>query len=228
VDEVHVKLTIQIAEASYIPATSELNKDILPNRAASLHPAVQTMGVPVRAMPTCSQMRVDPSNNPQMVVFLIPLRIHEELCSHRVEDARLRQNDNKCCSGTKHVNKQRTVPMALSPAIQVRDSPVSPALTRSHMCYKPSYGPQTTLASLHLRFNEELRRSCHLGVELGQIDKDRCSVRDNVSKQQTVPLALSPHIHVRDSPVSSALTHSHTRYNPSYETAISLNIPHFH
>jgi hypothetical protein len=36
-DEVHVKLYLQIAEAGYIPATSELNKDILPNQAASLH-----------------------------------------------------------------------------------------------------------------------------------------------------------------------------------------------
>jgi hypothetical protein len=36
-DEVHVKLYLHIAEASYIPAMSELNKDILPNRAASQH-----------------------------------------------------------------------------------------------------------------------------------------------------------------------------------------------
>jgi hypothetical protein len=36
VDEVHVKLYLQLAEAGYIPATSELNKDILPNQVASL------------------------------------------------------------------------------------------------------------------------------------------------------------------------------------------------
>jgi hypothetical protein len=36
-DEVHVKLYLHIAEASYILAMSELNKDILPNWAASLH-----------------------------------------------------------------------------------------------------------------------------------------------------------------------------------------------
>jgi hypothetical protein len=37
VDEVHVKLYLHITEAGYILATSELNKDILPNWAASLH-----------------------------------------------------------------------------------------------------------------------------------------------------------------------------------------------
>jgi hypothetical protein len=35
-DEVHVTLYLQAAKASYILATSELNKSILPNRAASL------------------------------------------------------------------------------------------------------------------------------------------------------------------------------------------------
>jgi hypothetical protein len=36
VDEVHVKLYLQVAEAGYIPATSELNKGILPNWAVPL------------------------------------------------------------------------------------------------------------------------------------------------------------------------------------------------
>jgi hypothetical protein len=46
VDEVHVKLYLQIAEAGYIPAMSELNKDILPNQAASLQLSPLAIGNP--------------------------------------------------------------------------------------------------------------------------------------------------------------------------------------
>jgi hypothetical protein len=95
---------------------------------------------------------------------------------------------------------------------------------------EPSYGPQPAVAYVHPQFHEESRRSCRLGVELGQINDIRCSVKDNVSKRWTVPLALSPHIQLTVLPVFPPPTHPKVRNDDSYgpQMTVSLNLPRFH
>jgi hypothetical protein len=124
------------------------------------------------------------------------------------------------------VSKRRTVPEALSPQMQVANSPVLRDPTRLKMRIESSYGPQLAVAYIHLRFMES---HCHhrLGTELGQIDDICCSAKDNVSKQWTVPWALSPYMQVVSLPVTQVPTRLKTCICHSYgpkKAAASTNL----
>jgi hypothetical protein len=130
-----------------------------------------------------------------------------------LDEARLFQNKGKTCSVKKNVSKWWRVPMALSPVLQVRDSPVSVALTHPHMHYKSSNGPWMAMfptihrqtgyrhlevsirhhsypllngRQLSLRpppFCEELCSGFLDDTGLFQKKGKNCSVKKNVSKQ---------------------------------------------
>jgi hypothetical protein len=82
VDEVHVKLYLQIAQAGYIPATSELNKGILPNRTAPLQnlnsdwrefkASIAARSAPSSSIPQLSSPTVVPPLSPTPPVVLSP------------------------------------------------------------------------------------------------------------------------------------------------------------
>ena len=151
-----------------------------------------------------------------------------ESCHHCLGDALVSCDDEICHSVEESVIRQRTVPRALSPymqvmglpvtqvpTIQVMNPPVSQALTRPQMRYQPSNNPQRAVSSISLRFSmKSCGHHCRGGVMSCPNDEAH-SVRDNVSKRGTVPKALSPHIQVAYLPVVC-----------SSKMAVFIDIPH--
>jgi hypothetical protein len=89
----------------------------------------------------------------------------------------------------KSVSERQTVSEALPAGKELTCSP-------NPNTYQ-TYGPHLAVASLHPRFHGESRRCHHhlqVGGELGQINKMRCSVKDNVRKHWIVLVALSSYM----------------------------------
>jgi hypothetical protein len=173
--------------------------------------------------------RKDPSHGPPMAVSSFCPRSLEDLRQRRLGGAQGCRNDERHRSVKKDVSRRRTVHRALSPIAEVRGLPVTQALTCPHTRYKPSYGPQTAVASIHRRFYKESPGQHLDNAGLFQIDEMRCSVKDHVSKRGTVPKALSPHIQVAYLPVVHSPMRSQTRSNPyGSKMAVSFNIPRSH
>jgi hypothetical protein len=101
--------------------------------------------------------------------------------------------------------------------------------TRSRTLIEPHYGPQSAVSSSHQRFLPESCLRQLDDVECCQKGVSRCSVKDNVSKRRTVPLAWSPHIQLTILPVFQPPTHPKMRNNDSYgpQMAVSSTLPCF-
>jgi hypothetical protein len=126
-----------------------------------------------------------------------------------------------CCSVSKNFSKRRVVPPALPPALLTKCSPRCQPPTRPKMRFESPYGPQVAVSSIP--------PGCHEASYSGSLDdagllqeERQGSVKENVSKQRTVPMALSPIIQVRDSPVSPDLTWSPTRYKSLYGPQLAV------
>jgi hypothetical protein len=104
------------------------------------------------------------------------------------------------------------------------DTPVSQNPTCLPACYNPAYGPVIAISSVHLRFHKELRCRCRLDVQLGQTDDICCSVKDNVSRQRAVPLALSPQIQLAFLPVFQPPTHPKVHKINSYSPQMAVSL----
>jgi hypothetical protein len=73
------------------------------------------------------------------------------------------QNDKRSCSVSKTVSEQQTVPLALSPCLQVENSPLVQDQTCSKTRSNHPYGPQMAVSSLNLCFPGLLQHR-HLDV----------------------------------------------------------------
>jgi hypothetical protein len=178
---------------------------------------MQVTNVPVFQAVTCSPTRNDLPNDRTMAISSILRRFPKDSRRRHLGDTQGCHNDERHRSVKKDVSKRRTVPMALSPTIQVRDSPVSQVLTRPQMRYKSLYGPQVAVPSIHPRFPRESCRSRHLdGIESCQNDELGFSVKKNISNRRTVPPALFPDQRVVDLPVSQIPTRLKRRIRHSY------------
>jgi hypothetical protein len=177
----------------------------------ALSPTIQARDSPVshKLMHLCACY--DSTDRPGLAVFSFPP------CGPCPEGVEPWQSGVKQCSVKKIINECWTVPMAPSSHIQVMNISVSPDLTHSQMRYSPSYRPKMAVASsIHPQIHKELHRCSCLGTELGQIDNICCSAKDNISKPQTVPQALSPYNQVVSLPVPQIPTCLKTCIHHSY------------
>jgi hypothetical protein len=161
-------------------------------------------------------------------------RSHMESSSRPLGGIELHRSDEADCPARNLVSDRRVVPMAPPPAVQMSCLPVSQRPTRLKACYDSLYGPQVAVSSRPPKFREESRRtSCRLGDGKDRAERrwafvcvSRCSVRENVSGQRTVPEALSPYIQVKFSPVILNPTCLQTRYDPTYSPQMAISLIH--
>ena len=191
---------------------------------------VSTRSSPRCQPPTSSRTCVEPSYDPQTAVDSIHLQLPEEPCPRCLDDAGFHQSTKKHCSVKDNVSKRGTGPEAMSPQMPVAYAPI----IRDPMCLrtriKPSYRPQMAVAYVHPRFHVESHCRCHLGTKLDQMDELHCSVKDSVSKQWTVPRALSPYMQVTNLRVTQGPTclKTRARYSHSPKRVVSSNLPCLH
>jgi hypothetical protein len=124
--------------------------------------------------------------------------------SHR----RPNQKNNKlCCSVNKNVSKRWTVPLALSPHVEVTSIPVALGLTcPKHVVIHQTAPKRPSSRSPHE--SEESRYHCIDGTELRHSDEACCPVRKLVSNQRVMPAAPTPAVPTRCPPRSQRPTRS--------------------
>jgi hypothetical protein len=141
-------------------------------------------------------------------------------------DPKTLQNVGSRCSVKENISKQWTVHLALSPYTQITNVPVIPDQTCSKTCCNPPYGPKTAIFSIPPQVREESRARRSDGVELAQNYKTHCSAKENVSKLQTVPRALSPYMQVTSLPVTREPMHLETCIRHVYSPKKSHILQH--
>jgi hypothetical protein len=116
---------------------------------------VQMSYIPCPQQPTHSKVRNEPPYGPQTAVSSIPCLASIKSC----------QNDKVCCSVKDNVSTQQTGPVALSPNLQVANTPVIQDTMHLKVQGEPSYSIQTTVFPVTPRFCEESTRHCPEGTE---------------------------------------------------------------
>jgi len=206
--------------------------------------SVQVMELPGTQAPTCSTACTNHPYGPQLAVLSFHPRCPMNSCdnnpySHPTAVSLIRhchldggepcQINEVGCSVEENVSEQRTVQLALSPTVQVRNLPVMRHQTPINAHVKPLDGPPTTIFLVHQRFFAESCCRRLDGVELCQNDEVRCSVNKDVSKRRTVHLALPLIVQVLSLPEVRNHMHSKMRYEHPYghQTAVPSNYPQF-
>jgi hypothetical protein len=93
------------------------------------------------------------------------------------------KNNDICCSMNKNVSKRRTALVALSPHLQVTDSPVAQDHAPPAVCGDPSNGHEMATSSKNPRFSQG---SCHRCVEMSTPrHSDAVSENQNMNSTQS-------------------------------------------
>jgi hypothetical protein len=151
----------------------------------ALPPAIQVMNPPVSQDPTRSPMQYSPPYGPQTAIVTIhlwfPIELHRR---HVPEVAKPGQSNATHCSGKESVRKRQTVPMALSPYLQVMSLPVTQGPTCLKMRICPYYGPKKAITSTNPHCPQSLWHRCLEVLRRRRRDPVRmkCSDSNAISK----------------------------------------------
>jgi hypothetical protein len=195
-----------------------IDKPISKRRVVPMAPphAAQTNCLSVLQNPMHSQVRNDSPHRLLLVVSSFHLQCLEESHRHHFDGVLPTQIEDAHGSVNEVIRECWTVPLALSPTIQMRDSPVSHNLTCPCTHYDSTDGPGLAVFSFP---------PCGPrpeGVEPWQSGVKRCSVTKIANERWTVPTALSSHIQVTNIPVSPDLTQPPTHYKSLYGPQVAI------
>jgi hypothetical protein len=157
-----------------------------------LPPAVPTRYSPHSQQPTHWRTRIEPHYGPQLAILLSHQQFLTESCIRHLKGVKLGLNNIGCCSVSENVSEHWTVHPALSPPVQMTDSPVVRTQTHSKTRIKPCYGPQMAIAPLHPRFHRE--SCCHHLLDGSKLSRGALAEHDNnIGHHRLVDLMINTH-----------------------------------